>query len=262
MVGVAYEASRRDEHREVPTAKPPNQKGQASAPASKRVLNPLKGRAKIISILPDRTGVKKGQLICEFDPSELQDRLSDQAIQMTVAEGAYQNAQSRRELAELALREFKEGIYALELQGAVSEVGSATADLQIAQAEFDALKKDHKDSDLALMKAKRNLNRATFAAEKATSKKMILQKFTYERKIKLLNLDIEKARADELNNKAKFESEKRKRRAIEDEIERCKIHAPDDGVVILGPGVQVGLSASEQQLLFRFVPADQPTRSR
>ena len=61
----------------------------------------VEGSTTIISLLPEGTKVKKGQLVCELDSSALQDRLKNQRIATLGAEAAYRTPS---EVAEIAVK--------------------------------------------------------------------------------------------------------------------------------------------------------------
>ena len=71
----------------------------------------VEGQTLIISILPEGTKVKKGDLVCELDSAVLKDQLTNQKITTQAAEAAYQNARLAREVAQIAVKEYREGIY-------------------------------------------------------------------------------------------------------------------------------------------------------
>src|SRR5262249_76680 len=67
------------------------------------VFNKVEGQLTIISILPEGTRVKKGDLVCELDSSALRDNLVNQKIQTEQAEAAHQNAVLTLEVAKIAV---------------------------------------------------------------------------------------------------------------------------------------------------------------
>src|SRR5262249_51390601 len=68
----------------------------------------IEGGAKILSIRPEGTPVKTGELVCELDSSALRDRLINQRITTKAAEATYQNARIARQIADIAATEYKE----------------------------------------------------------------------------------------------------------------------------------------------------------
>jgi HlyD family secretion protein len=257
---VALEAgTAQDEPRPASTPDLPQEPVQAKSPAGEPVLNQLKGQSKLLSILPNKTKVKKGQLICEFDSSKFEDELPDQTIRVSVAQNAYESARLAREVAEIAVREYTQGVYKLQMQEIRGEIAVAEGRRAVAEEEYTALKKDHKESDLVVRKARQKVNRATIALESAHSKKSLLERFTYELKFKEFRSNVEKCRMDELTNETKWDLEKKKLEALDRAIQLCKIYAAADGVVILDQRIDPAFPISERQVLFHLVTADQPS---
>src|SRR5205823_3149781 len=87
----------------------------------------------IIMILPEGTRVTQGQLVCELDSSALQDNLKNQRIASLGAAAAYENAKLTREVAEIGVIEYVEGIYKQELETVKGEI--ALADSERKRAE-------------------------------------------------------------------------------------------------------------------------------
>ena len=54
----------------------------------------VEGRTTIISIVPEGTKVKKGDLVCELDSALLRDQLTNQRIATQGAEASYQQCQA------------------------------------------------------------------------------------------------------------------------------------------------------------------------
>src|SRR5256885_771071 len=87
----------------------------------------------ILSVLPDRSVVKKGDVVCELDSADLKDRLIEQTIAARRAETEYQAARLAHELAMLASKQYMESTYLLDkaaIQGeikraALSMIGAA-----------------------------------------------------------------------------------------------------------------------------------------
>ena len=99
--------------------------------------NLVRGETTIISILPANMKVKKGQLVCQLDPARIKDRLANQKITTRAAEAAYQNAKLTREVAEIAVTEYTEGIYKQDMQTVLGELKLAASDLSRAIDRVD-----------------------------------------------------------------------------------------------------------------------------
>ena len=71
----------------------------------------VEGGTTVIKMVPYGSTVKKGQLICELDSAALKDRLTNQQINELSAQANYENAKLTREVAEVAVTEYVEGLY-------------------------------------------------------------------------------------------------------------------------------------------------------
>jgi HlyD family secretion protein len=218
--------------------------------------NLIEGETTIISILRANAKVKKGQLVCELDSAGIKDRLTNQKLTTQAAEAAYQNARLTREVAEIAVTEYKDGIFKSDMQTVVGELKLAASDLTRAidrvewagrmHAKGFVTKQQLTSEDLALRKA-------FLALEKAMNKRTVLETFTLDKTVKELRSEVEKARADELARKATWELETMKTKHLERDIAHCKMNAPADGELILAPGVREGAKVRERQLIFRVL---------
>ena len=235
------------------------------------VKSEVEGRTSIISLVDEGTSVKKGDLLIELDASNLEDQKIDQQIKVQNAEAAFigarenlavieNQAQSDVDKAQLAydfaiqdLKKYLEGEYPNELTElesritlAEEEVTRANENLEwskilfnekyISNTEFQADELAVKKKVLDLKLAQNNLE--------------LLKNFTHKRRLAQLESDVKqakmaldrttrKAKADvvqaEANLKAKeseFERQKDKLEKNEKQIEKAKIYAPADGLVI------------------------------
>lgn len=224
----------------------------------------VEGQTTIISIVPEGTKVKKGELVCELDSAALTDQLTNQEITTRGADASYQNAKLTREVAEIAVNEYKEGIFVQELQTAKGEIALAEADKKRAEDRLDwsnqMLKKGYVSVGQNLSE-KLTLDRAGFSLEQAQTKLEVLTKYTKGKTVKELESEVEKARSDELAKEATFSLEKTKESKLRRQIKNCKIVAPNDGLVVYAndpgrgmgqqtPQIEEGATVRERQKIF------------
>ena len=109
-------------------------KGQGQGQA---VICQVEKGGMILSLLPDRSVVKKGDVVCELDSADLRDRLIEQTIAAKRAETEYQAARLARELAELASKQYKDSSYLLEKAAIQGEIKLAETNLTSAADQVD-----------------------------------------------------------------------------------------------------------------------------
>ena len=121
------------------------------------IKNEVEGRTSIISLIPEGTRVKKGDLLVELDASSLEDEKIDQEIRVQNAEASYigskenlavveNKAESDKDLAKLTfefakldLKKYTDpnGEYENQLREAQSEITLANEELTRAEKERD-----------------------------------------------------------------------------------------------------------------------------
>src|SRR5262249_35197643 len=73
------------------------------------VLDDVPGRTTIVSLVPEGTVVKKGEIICELDATGFEEKAAAQPAAIEKAAAALESAKLARESAERALEEFRDG---------------------------------------------------------------------------------------------------------------------------------------------------------
>ena len=231
----------------------------------------VEGQTTIIYLVAEGTRVKKEQLLVQLDSSNLEDKKVDQQIRVQNAEASFIRARENLEVdknqaesdvakAELEYRfagddlsQYVEGEFPLLLKEAESKITLAAEELERAtekrkwsQRLFD----EKYISQTELEADKLTRNRAQLDHELAVSARDLLGDYTRKRKLAELESDVEqtrmalervrrKARADvvqakaELNAaEAEFRRQQEKLAKIEQQIEKTRIFAPTDGMVI------------------------------
>jgi len=224
----------------------------------------------ILTIVPDGSVVKKGDIICELDSLEPKDQFVKQMFATVAVERTYQTQVMAREVAEMDRNQYLDGPFKLEL--AEAEAGIAQAELDLASAEKGRPAAEKQD-------AGPSLRRARFALEAAQVRKKVLHEYSKPKRIKEMQLALEVAQHAELASKASLELEQTKGKRLERDIQACTIVAPCDGMLVyyygpvgtkprMGqkgdgtsapwPFIEVGAFAHPQQVLFKIVPLTEP----
>ena len=215
-------------------------------------------------IKPEGTPVKKGEIVCQLDSASLKDQLVNQKITTKSAEANYENAKLTREVAEIAVVEYEEGIFKQDLATVEGEIKLAESDLSRSEDRLDWARRMFDKGYVSMatkVSEELTLKKARFALEQAQSKKKVLVDYTKGKTIKELKSEVEKARSDELAKKATFELEDSKEKKLERQIANCEIKAPADGLVVYAndpnrafgsnqPQIEEGATVRERQKIF------------
>ena len=238
----------------------------------------VEGQSTILSLVPEGRAVKKGDLVCELDSAVLRDQLVNQVIAEQRASAAYQNAKLSREVAEIAVAEYVEGIFKQELYTLKSEIAGAEAAIQKADDRLERTQRARqrmsevaKDTaktpaDIAaeldivdrLESAEQSVQKERKTLELARAKLDVLEKYTREKTTKALKVEAERKRTEELGKKEAWVLEKNKVEKLNRQIEACRIFTPRDGVIIYAndpgrrggygrPQVEEGAAVRERQ---------------
>lgn len=203
------------------------------------VVNQVEGQSTILYLKPEGSVVKQGELVCELDATVLKDNLNRQMIATQKAEADLLNATKTREVAEIALREYLDGTYPQELKTLEGELDLAKKNLtqaevtykwstNMAKKGFISPSQNRADRD-AMVSCQINLR-------KSETKIHVLKNYARPKKQKELEAAVEKARVDELAKRSMAIEERNKEDKLRDQIAKCRLTAPVDGLIVYDKG--------------------------
>lgn len=188
----------------------------------------------ILRIVPEGTPVKKGDFLVELDSSALASQRTSQQILVNDAKALEVEAHNNYDVAVIAKREYLEGTYLQDRQLIESE-------LFVAEENLNRAKEYYAYSRKLASKGYVNENQLEadrFAVEKANkdqdaarTKLKVLDEFTKPKQASTLDsaILIAKAKWDAAQNSYKLEQDKLA--DIDDQIAKCTIAAPQEGIV-------------------------------
>jgi HlyD family secretion protein len=223
------------------------------------VFNQVEFRTTILAGKPEGARVKKGEVVCELDPAVLKARLVSQRSLLQAAEADYQAAKLAREVAEIAVTEFVEGVFKQEWETVLGEIALAESERRRAEDRFEWSERMVQKGYVSLAENnddKVSLHQKIFAFEQAQTRRSVLEKYTRDKTIKELRSEVGKMKAVELAKLAALEREQEVGKGLQRQIDLCKVVAPADGRVHFAPLVEPGAVVRDGQLLFRLVPDD------
>ncbi len=254
--------------------------GTIKARQQEVIYNQVEGRTSIISIVPEGTRVKKGDLLVKLDDSTLKDNRIDQDIRVQNAYASYINAQEnlevvknqaasdvneaelRLEFAHQDLEKYVEGQYPNDKAAAENEIRLAQEELTRAEEKLkwsQTLFNEKYLSKTELQADQLARNSAEVRLQVRNNDLDLLINYTYKRQIAQLQSDVtqaemalertkRKARANVVQAEAdlkareqEYNRQKDKMVKIEDQIEKATIYAPTDGMVIYATSAQGGI---------------------
>jgi hypothetical protein len=181
------------------------------------------------------SGLASRSLAILDTPGLSQDQALNQQITAKSAEATYDNAKLTREVAEIAILEYEQGIFKQDEATAMGELKleetalSRAGDMiEYAKGRLAEIKKASRGSaaDLAneytyedkIIEFERREPIARRAVEKARSKLKMLQEFTRPKHVKELQAAVEIARAEELGKQARLGLETAKLKELQEPV--------------------------------------------
>ncbi|MCH8052675.1 MAG: efflux RND transporter periplasmic adaptor subunit [Planctomycetes bacterium] len=261
------------------------EKGELKASSSIDIKSEVSGRSTIISLVPEGSSVKKGELLVELASDEIEERVQGEKIQVAAAEATFESAERQLEilkgqnesnirkgelklrLAKLELEKYELGEWPKQKQDAEFLIESNEKKYErfqtdfeyaktlykkkfITKTEYDGNEFDEYGAKVALQKSKRDLE--------------ILEKYTHVKDLAQKTSDVSEAEKElgrvkqEADNKL---SEKQvavqarkdelalkhqRLQKLEDKMAKTKIFAPADGLVVYGGGSSRWMGRDDQ----------------
>jgi HlyD family secretion protein len=220
------------------------------------------GAAILLSVIPEGTTVKRGDVLAVIDSSEYEELVRIQKIAVERSAADHVTAALDLEIAKLAVREFEKGTMHETIEDFEGKVFLARSDVERANdrvAWAHRMKEKGYIAAAAATAADYTQNQAKFGLAQQESAYQLFVKYTAPKTAKVLQGAV--ASADlTLGYQALRLARNRERYALlEKQVEHCTIRAPHDGFVIYANNVdrqvfiEAGMPVRQRQQLF-FLP--------
>ncbi len=235
------------------------------------VRSEVEGRTTILSLIDEGTHVEKGDLLVELDASGLEENKVDQQIRVMNSEAAYIRAREQLEIiknqaeadisqAELEYRfaqlnrtKYSDGEYPQELQRAEADINLANEELQRANDKLTWSERLADEGYLTRMELQADelaARRSAIDLELAEGSLSLLQEYTHQQRLEELESEVEQKRmalervrlrasadivqaeADYRAKKSEYERQEARLDRINEQLAKCRIKAPADGMVV------------------------------
>ena len=256
--------------------------GSISAREQRVIKSEVEGEKQITWLVPEGDYVKEGDLLVQLDSGNFEYQLLSQQIDVQGAEADFiearenleiqkLNAESTVSAAELRLQfagedltKYIEGDFPLDLKSAEAQLILAIAELASAEQDLGGRRRLFDNNFVTVREleaAQRLYQKAQLDRELAESNIELLKGFTYGRRLAQLESDKEEAeraleralletaswlvqgRGNVKSRTSQLAHQQKKLRKIEDQIAKCEIYAPTDGMVVYatsGQGRKMG----------------------
>lgn len=189
----------------------------------------------ILWVIEEGTYVKKGDKLVELDSSQLENEIKSQRIGVSSAEALVISSEATVRTAQIALQEYLEGTYQSERKTILSEIALAQQDLR--KAELNLLSAQRLAArgiikGLQIEAEEFSLINAKNVLEGAEARLKVLDELTMEKNKVQFESDIEAARARLKSDESVLSEEQDKLQELEDQIAKCVMFSPADGVVV------------------------------
>jgi multidrug efflux pump subunit AcrA (membrane-fusion protein) len=243
------------------------EQGEIESSSNNEVKCEVKGRGgsgtPILSVVPEGTLVKEGDVLCQLDSSALEQEANNQRIVVSNAKSAVISAEAGVNKAIIARQEYLDGTFLTERKTILSEIAVAQQTLRKAELSLESAERLAAKGTLKPLQIEAEqfaVQNAKNTLESAEGRLKVLDELTKAKMLVQFDADIETTRAKLESDKSTLSEEKEKLQEIQAQITACKIVAPADGQVVYankfsgrGGGefiVEAGALVREQQTIF------------
>ena len=215
------------------------EQGEVESSSNTEIVCEVKSRGSggtaILWVIEEGAKVKKGEKLIELDSAELELNLKEQKIQVITAESRLATAEANLEQAKISRQEYLEGVYKTEEKKILSEKAVAEQDLRKARLQSQSSERLVAKGLLNALTLEANQFAVADAQNKldvADSKLRVLQNLTKQKMLVQFDSDIEAAEAALSAAQSELMEETTDLADINEQIGKCIMHAPSDGVVV------------------------------
>ena len=189
----------------------------------------------IVTVVPEGTLVKRGDLLIELESSRLEENTERQLVTVIGSEARLKQAEADLKTAELALVEYLEGTYEQQVKTIESERFSAREQVRTQEdnlAHFNRLYERDYITWSTIETYLIELEKAELALGIAEQKLDVLQRLTKEKMVTQYEAAITTAKAQVAAAEQTFEIDDNRLKHLRRQLENCTILAPSDGQVV------------------------------
>ena len=193
------------------------------------------GGLTIISVVPEGSIVKKGDMLVELDSSTLRENVTKQRIAVAGSESKFAQSEADLKTAKLTLTEYLDGKLNEEKKSIANDIASAKEKVRTESDNVSFNKKLLERGYITESQVKAGeyaLEQAINEQQIAELKMYVLENFTSKKMIVQYEAAIETARAKVKSDEESLNLDMERLAHLERQLELCKVIAPQDGQVV------------------------------
>ena len=220
------------------------------------------GASVLLSVIPEGSVVKRGDVLAELDSSDYEELLRLQRITLERAKADRLQANLDREVAQLAVREFEDGTVRETTEDFEGKIFLARSELERASDRLNWSRRMHQKGYVPAATVTSDLFRKDQMALSLTQQESayaLFKKFTAPKTVRELEGAVQGATATLEYQDLRLQRQLERLATLERQVTNCTIRAPHDGFVIYANNadrqlfIEPGLPVHERQQLF-FLP--------
>jgi HlyD family secretion protein len=220
------------------------------------------GSSVLLSVIPEGSVVKRGDVLAELDSSDYDELLRLQRITLERAKADHLQADLDVQIARLAVREFEEGIVHETIEDFEGKILLARSDLERASDRLSWSRRMNQKGYIPAATVTSDLFRKDQMAVSLAQQESayaLFKKFTAPKTVRELEGAVQGASATLEYQDLRLHRQLERLATLEKQVEHCTIRAPHDGFVIYANNadrelfIEPGLPVYERQQLF-FLP--------
>ena len=210
------------------------------------------GSTTILDVVPEGTRVNEGDTVVELDSSGLLLEENAQKILVSTRESQLAQAENTLKAAEIAKREYAEGLYLSQEKLILSELFLAEQAKATAEAALESTKVLYAKTivtGLQVQSAYASLEDALNKLNCAQTSLLTLRTLTRQKELTLLEAAIDSAEANVKTQQQSLQLEEGRLKDIQDQIAKCTIKATASGQVVYANETDMFRSSSQSQFI-------------
>jgi HlyD family secretion protein len=217
------------------------------------------GASTILSVVPEGSTVKEGDVLCVLDSSDYEELLRQQVMTVERCQADHLAAELNLQIARTALEEYRDGLLLQNREELEGKIALAESDLERAKERLAWTRRMHDKgytSEGQLKTEEFSLEKSSSQVDDGKQALTMFEKYYAPKYLHILQSEILGAEATLGFQEARLSRHKDRLELARKQVENCTIRAPHEGFVIYANDerqnliIEPGLTVRQRQRLF------------